>query len=305
VTAASAATSPWGLSGGRAAMVTRVLGSGPTRTLRRLLATGSGRIGLVVVGGFVVMAIFAPELAPHNPLTAYTSHPLAGPSLEFPLGTDTIGRDLLSRLIYATRPALVVSILAVGVGATAGIVLGILAGYFQGIFDAVSSRIWDALFGIPVIVLAGAVVLAFGESAASVAIALAVGLMPGFARLARAGTLSERSHSYVEACRSMGFPHRRVLGRHILPNVMSPLIVAGAFAMSVAAVLQATLSFLGIGSQPPEPQWGAMMLEGMDYLRQVPLYSVMPGVFLTVFAIGLNLLGEGLRKALSVRESTL
>jgi peptide/nickel transport system permease protein len=101
----------------------------------------------------------------------------------------------------------------------------------------------------------------------------------------------------------MGFPHRRVLARHILPNVISPLIVAVAFAMSVAAVLQATLSFLGIGTQPPAPQWGAMMLEGMDYLRQAPLYSVMPGVFLTVFAIGLNLLGEGLRKALSVRES--
>jgi ABC-type dipeptide/oligopeptide/nickel transport system permease subunit len=180
-------------SGWRATWVTRGLATGPVRTMRRLLATGSGCIGVAVVGGFVVMAIFAPELAPHNPETAYTSYPLAGPSLRFPLGTDTIGRDQLSRLIYATRPALVVSIVAVGVGAVIGVVLGILAGYFQGLFDAVTSRIWDALFGIPVIVLAGAVVLAFGESAASVAIALAVGLIAGFARLARAQTHTRTS----------------------------------------------------------------------------------------------------------------
>jgi peptide/nickel transport system permease protein/oligopeptide transport system permease protein len=260
---------------------------------------------VVIVGLFVVMALFAPVLAPHDPLTAYTSFALSGPSLRFPLGTDSIGRDLLSRLIYATRPVLYVGVLAVGMGAACGVTLGIVAGYFGGVFDAVSSRVWDALFGIPVIVLAGAVVLAFGESVAAVALAMAIGMAPGFARLARGGSLSERALPYVEACRSFGFPHSRILARHILPNVVGPLIVAGAFAMSVAAILQATLSFLGIGVQPPAPQWGSMMLEGMNYLKQEPLYSVGPGVFLTVFAIGLNLLGEGLRKALSVRESVL
>jgi ABC-type dipeptide/oligopeptide/nickel transport system permease subunit len=272
---------------------------------RRLWATGSGRAGVVIVGAFVVMALFASELAPHSPLTAYTSFPLAGPSLRFPLGTDSIGRDLLSRLIYGTRPALFVGVVAVGLAALIGVSFGIIAGYFGGMFDALTSRIWDAVFGIPVIILAGAVVLAFGESVTAVAIAVAIGVAPGFARLARAGTLSERSHTYVEACRSLGFPHRRILARHILPNVIGPLIVAAAFAMSVAAILQATLSFLGIGVQPPAPQWGSMMQDGMNYLKQVPLYSVMPGVFLTVLAIGLNLLGEGLRKALSVRESVL
>ncbi len=274
-------------------------------TARRLWATGSGRAGVVIVGAFVVMALFAPELSPHSPLTAYTSHPLAGPSLRFLLGTDSIGRDLLSRLIYGTRPALFVGVVAVGLAALIGVSFGIIAGYFGGMFDALTSRIWDAVFGIPVIILAGAVVLAFGESVTAVAIAVAIGVAPGFARLARAGTLSERSHTYVEACRSLGFPHRRILARHILPNVIGPLIVAAAFAMSVAAILQATLSFLGIGVQPPAPQWGSMMQDGMNYLKQVPLYSVMPGVFLTVLAIGLNLLGEGLRKALSVRESVL
>jgi peptide/nickel transport system permease protein len=274
-------------------------------TARRLWATGSGRIGVVIVGLFVVMAIFAPLVSPHDPLKAYTDYPLSGPSLRFPLGTDSIGRDLLSRLIYATRPALLVGILAVGMGAAFGVTFGIVAGYFGGVFDAVTSRIWDAVFGIPVIVLAGAVVLAFGQSTASLAVAVAIGMAPGFARLARAGCLSERSQPYVEACRSFGFPHYRILARHILPNIIGPLIVAGAFAMSVAAILQATLGFLGIGVQPPAPQWGSMMLEGMNYLKQEPLYSVAPGVFLTAFAIGLNLLGEGLRKALSVRESVL
>jgi ABC-type dipeptide/oligopeptide/nickel transport system permease subunit len=274
-------------------------------TARRLWATGSGRAGAVIVGAFVAMALFAPELSPHSPLTAYTSYPLAGPSLRFPLGTDSIGRDLLSRLIYGTRPALFVGVVAVGLAALIGVSFGIIAGYFGGIFDALTSRIWDAVFGIPVIILAGAVVLAFGESVTAVAVAVAIGVAPGFARLARAGTLGERSHTYVEACRSLGFPHRRILARHILPNVIGPLIVAAAFAMSVAAILQATLSFLGIGVQPPAPQWGSMMQDGMNYLKQVPLYSVMPGVFLTVLAIGLNLLGEGLRKALSVRESVL
>ena len=272
---------------------------------RRLWATGSGRVGVVIVGIFIAMALFAPELSPHNPLTAYTSFPLSGPSLRFPLGTDSIGRDLLSRLIYATRPALYVGVVAVGLAALVGVTFGIVAGYFGGVFDVLTSRVWDAVFGIPVIILAGAVVLAFGESVTAVAVAVAIGVTPGFARFARAGALSERSHTYVEACRSLGFPQRRILARHILPNVISPLIVAAAFAMSVAAILQATLSFLGIGAQPPAPQWGSMMLDGMNYLKQVPLYSVMPGVFLTVFAIGLNLLGEGLRKALSVRESVL
>ena len=252
---------------------------------------------MVIVGAFVVMALFAPELSPHSPLTAYTSHPLAGPSLRFLLGTDSIGRDLLSRLIYGTRPALFVGVVAVGLAALIGVSFGIIAGYFGGMFDALTSRIWDAVFGIPVIILAGAVVLAFGESVTAVAIAVAIGVAPGFARLARAGTLSERSHTYVEACRSLGSPYRRILARHILPNVIGPLIVAAAF--HVRRRYPAGHPQL---SGHRRPATGSAV--GIDDAgRQARLETGPPvlshaGVFLTVLAIGLNLLGEGLRKAL-------
>jgi peptide/nickel transport system permease protein len=274
------------------------------RFIRNLCQTPSGAAGVVVVGIFVLMAVFAPELSPHNPLTAYTSHPLSGPTSTFLLGTDSIGRDSLSRLIYASRPALYVGVLAVGVGGIVGVGLGVTAGFFGSFADSVLSRIMDAVFGIPIIVLAGVVVVAFGESVNAVALAVAIGMTPGFFRLARAGALREKSLLYVEAMRSLVIPSPRILARHVLPNIISPLIVAAAFGMSTAAILQASLGFLGIGAQPPAPQWGSMMNEGLDYLSQSPLYSVMPGVFLTALAIGLNMLGEAVRRVLSVAEGS-
>jgi peptide/nickel transport system permease protein len=271
--------------------------------LVRLCQVPSGLAGVVIVGIFVAMAIFAPWVSPHNPLTEYTSHPLAPPSAMFPLGTDDIGRDLLSRLIYGSRPALYVGVVAVAIGGVVGVVLGVVAGFLGGIADAVLSRIWDALFGIPVIVLAFSVVAAFGLSLNSVVIAVALGMAPTFARLARASTLRERGLEYVQAYRGLGASNARIM-LHILPNIIGPLIVQVAFAMSVAVVLEASLSFLGLGVQPPTPSWGNIMYGGRDYLSQAPLYGLMPGVFITIFAVGLNLLGEGLRRALSVRETS-
>ena len=205
-------------------------------------------------------------------------------------------------MIYGARPALYVGVAAVGLGGTIGIVLGLLAGYTRGKLDTVTGRMCDALFGIPIIVLAVAVVAAIGRSPNSVAVAVALGMIPSFARLARASTLRERNLEYIEACRSLGTSNARIMLRHILPNTIGPLIVQIAFAMSIAVILEASLSFLGLGVQPPTPSWGGMMYGGLPFLNQAPLYGLAPGVFLTVFAMSLNLLGEGLRKALSVRE---
>jgi peptide/nickel transport system permease protein len=270
--------------------------------LQRFRKSPAGMLGATMVGVFVIMAVFAPLVAPHDPLEAFTDFPLATPSGRFLLGTDEVGRDLLSRLIFGARPALFVGVAAVALGGSVGILLGLFAGYVGGIVDAITGRVWDAVFGIPIIVLAVAVVAAIGRSQNSVAVAVAIGMIPSFARLARASTLKERTLEYVEACRALGTSNTRIILTHILPNTIGPLIVQIAFAMSVAVILEASLSFLGLGVQPPIPSWGGMMFGGLPFLSEAPLYGLMPGVFLTVFAISLNLLGEGLRKALSVRE---
>jgi len=267
----------------------------------RLLCEPAGVMGLTISLGTIGVAVAAPALAPYSPIQQFPGNELAPPSVRFPLGTDSVARDILSRIIFGTRVSLLVGMVAVILGAVVGGGTGLLAGHARGPFDAVVTRVWDAVFAVPGILLGIALAAAFRPSMMVVAVALGITNMPTFARLARAGVLGERNKEYVLAAHTLGASRARVLGRHILPNILGPLIVQLALAMASAVVLEAGLSFLGLGTQPPEPSWGSMLAESRQYLRQAPWYGLFPGIALTVLVAGLNFFADGLRDALDPR----
>jgi peptide/nickel transport system permease protein len=261
----------------------------------------AGALGNAVLLGMLLVAIFAPLLSPHSPTEQFHGYELAPPSPLFPAGTDSLGRDILSRILFGTRVSLLVGVVAVGLGAGLGGGTGLLAGYLGGGFDAVVMRIWDVVFAVPAILLGISFAAAFGASAVAAAVTLGISSMPTFARLARAGVLAERNKDYVQASHAIGASRARVLLVHICPNIVGPLLVQLALAMAAAVLLEAGLSFLGLGAQPPQPSWGAMLAEGRQYLRQAPWYGVFPGLALTVFVLGLNSLADALRDTVDPR----
>jgi peptide/nickel transport system permease protein len=271
-----------------------------TATLR-FLRQPAGAIGLTILLAAVLLAVSAPLIAPYNPVQQFSGSELRPPSARFPLGTDNLGRDLLSRIIFGTRVSLLVGVIAVGLGAGLGGVGGMVAGFGGGPIGAVIMRVADAVFAVPAVLLGIVFAAAFGAGASTVALTLGIATMPTFARLTRAAVLSERSRDYVMAARVLGATAPRVMGRHILPNILGPLLVQTALTMSAAVLLEAGLSFLGLGTQPPQPSWGVMLSESRQYLRQAPWYGVYPGLAVTLVVLGLNSLADALRDALDPR----
>lgn len=267
-------------------------------TFRRLIQSPLGRIGLIVLAVITVIGILAPVLAPHDPIYQNIGDELHPPSGLYPLGTDELGRDLLSRIIYGARISLIVGIVAVGLGSAVGVSTGLLAGYFGGWFDALTMRVWDTLMAFPGILLAIAVSAVLDPGLFNAAIAVGIISMPGYARMARAGMLAERGKDYVLAARALGYGNFRIVFRHILPNAIAPVLTQVALGMAGAVFLEAGMSFLGLGAQPPEPSWGSMLADSRNYLRQAPWYGIAPGVAISVFLLGLNMLADGLRDAL-------
>jgi peptide/nickel transport system permease protein len=257
-------------------------------------------IGLGVVVGLVVMATGARQIAPHDPIRQDLPHALAKPSAEFPLGTDEFGRCILSRILFGARLSLLVGVIATSIGATAGILLGLCAGYFPRA-DAPVMRCMDVLLAFPSILLAIAVVAALGPSLGNVMIAVGVRSVPSFARVSRSMVLSLKELEFVQGAAALGASHARLLFGHILPNSVSPLLVFSSMQVATAILLAAILSFLGLGVQPPTPEWGKMVSDGRGYLMDAPHVSLFPGLAIFIAVMGFNCLGDGLRDALDPR----
>lgn len=255
-------------------------------------------IGFVLVILVFLVAIFSPWLAPHDPLTQSIVKRFAKPSLQFWGGTDRFGRDIFSRTIYGSRISLVVGFSATLLGAILGTVLGLIAGYTHGRMSKMINWLTDVFMSFPTMVLAIIVVVAFGPGTQNVILAIGLAFMPRFIRLARASTLSVSEQVYVEASRATGESNFGIITRHILPNIAGDVIVMSTLWIATAIRLEASLSFLGLGTQPPTASWGNMIREGMLYFMRAPWLSLVPGAGIFFAVIGFNMLGDGMRDAL-------
>lgn len=274
------------------------------RFWRRFTRNKLGIFGLLVFLGVIFTAIFAEQIAPHDPTEMYFQHVLEPPSREFPLGTDSQGRDILSRIIFGARISLQVGLIAVGFAATIGTVLGVISGYEGGVVDEIIMRFIDAMMSIPVLALALALMTILGFGIRNLMIAVGIVYIPTFARIARGSTLTVKEKEYITAIRSTGASRIRILTKHIFPNILHPLLVQGSLAIAFAILAEAGLSFLGLGAQPPTPSWGTMLSEGRNYLRSAPWIATFPGVAIMITVLGLNTLGDALRDILDPHEST-
>jgi len=260
-----------------------------------------GAFGFVCIGLIVVMALTAPLVAPYSPTQVGTGLPLDGPSTDHWLGTDQLGRDLFSRLIYGSRVSIIVGVIAVGVAASIGVPVGLVAGYAGGWADVLLMRIVDAVIAFPSLILALAIVATFGTGIEVVMVAIGVALMPQYARIVRAQVLSVKGSDYVLAAKATGAPGVRILLRHIAPNVWAPVLVVATLGLANAVVAEASLSFLGIGVKPPQPTWGNMLLDGFGQMQRRPAMSIAPGVAIFVLVLSFNFIGDTLRDALDPR----
>jgi ABC-type dipeptide/oligopeptide/nickel transport system permease subunit len=275
------------------------------RAMGRLMRNPSGRIGFLLVGLFCLVALLAPVVAPYDPVEQFPGAQLRPPSAQFPLGTDDLGRDILSRLLYGSRISLAVGLISVAIGFGVGATSGLLGGYVGGWVDGLMNRLWDCLLAFPAILLGIAIVLVIGPGAVNAAVAVGIFNIPVFARLARACALTEKERDYVLAERALGASNNRIVFQHILPNVLSPLLVQVMVAMAFAILLESTLSFLGLGTQPPDPSWGSMLSTSRQFLRTAWWYGVFPGLALSTLLVGFNFLSEAVRDALDPRQINL
>lgn len=265
---------------------------------KKLAKNKSAMVGAFIVFTFVILALLAPVIAPHDPIHIEMTKKLQTPSAEHWLGTDDKGRDILSRLLYGSRISLTVGILSTVLGAFVGIILGIVAGYYGRWIDSLIMRICDVLLAFPGILLALAIVSVLGASTTNVIIAVAFFAIPTFARIVRGSTLSVKKLEYIDAIRAMGSSDLRIIFKHILPNILSPIIVQATLYIASAIITAAALSFLGMGTQPPDPEWGTMLSQGRSYVVQAPHLTLFPGLVILIVVIGFNLFGDGLRDAL-------
>lgn len=272
---------------------------------RRIWRVLTGRwlvvFGLVIIFILLVTAIFAPWLAPYDPYEQQLEETLLHPSWDHLLGTDTLGRDTFSRIIYGSRNSLMVGIIAIGIAATIGMTMGLAAGYFGGWVNSLSMRFVDALMCFPMILLALVIAAVLGNGLRNVMIALGIAMLPGYARLMCAQVLAVKENDYILAARTVGTRSLRTIFRHILPNCLPPLIVLVTMQMGAAILTEAGLSFLGIGIEPPGAAWGTMVNDGRSDLLTNPLLSTAPGVAIMLVVFAFNMVGDGLRDALDPR----
>jgi peptide/nickel transport system permease protein len=267
---------------------------------RSVQSRGAG-FGLVIIVLVLLTAISASVIAPYNPNQIQSVGILTAPSPQYPLGTDAIGRDTLSRIIFGTRVSILAGAVSVGVALTAGVLIGLVAGYHGGWIDDVLMRIVDALYSFPALLLALAITAILGPGLVNVMLAIGVVFTPAFARLVRGQALSVREHDFVMAARVTGARPWRIMAVHNWPNVIAPIIVQASLQVAAAIVIEAGLSFLGLGVQPPAPSWGSMLKEGYQYMEQAPWLAFAPGAAIFVTVLAFNLFGDGLRQALDPR----
>lgn len=267
----------------------------------RLRRSKGALLGLAILLALIVLALAAPLLAPFDPIKV-SDQALYSPGMPYLLGTDQYGRDIFSRLLYGTRISLVIGLIAVGIAASLGVTIGLLAGYYGGWVDGLLMWLINVMLAVPGILLALAIVTIRGTpNLTNLMIAVGIAGVPTYARLVRGSVLAAKENLYVDAARVLGAPTRVILTRHLLPNVIAPVIVAATLGTGTAILAAAALSFLGLGSQPPSPEWGRMLSEGRAYLRDQWWISTFPGLAIMLTVLGMNLLGDGLRDALDPR----
>ncbi|HLT19412.1 MAG TPA: ABC transporter permease [Thermomicrobiales bacterium] len=268
---------------------------------RRFVRNRLALAGLFIVVMLTITAIAAPVIAPKDPAASTLGDTRARPSREYLLGADELGRDILSRIIYGSRVALLVAVLAVGAATLVGGGIGLIAGFAGGWIDEVLMRLMDILLAFPYLLLAIAIVSALGSGVEKTTIAVAIWAVPNFARVVRGQVLTLKERDYVLAARALGARTPRLLLVHITPNIIAPIIVFGSLYMANAILLEAALSFLGLGVQPPQASWGLMVASGRDFLRVDPHVTTFPGIAIMITVLGFNLLGDGLRDAMDPR----
>ena len=272
------------------------------RVVARLARRPPVLIASAVVAAFVVIAAAAPQLAPFDPVAPNLLAMRKAPSAVYRLGTDEVGRDVLSRLIWGARASLLAGVIPVGIAVTLSIPLGLLSGYAGGWVDGVIMRFTDAMLSIPFLIVAIALAAFLGPSLTNAMLAIGIAALPTFLRLARGTVLAIKTEDYVEAARALGCSRRRIAGRHILPNMLPPLLVQSSITVAAAIIAEASLSFLGLGQQPPAPSWGSMLNAAQRYLSQAPWMALYPGLMIFGIVMAVNVLGDGLRDALDPRR---
>lgn len=269
--------------------------------LALVIEVGRNRQGLVALATIVLLVVAgigAPLLVPYDPLEMHMGDRFAAPSTTYWFGTDEFGRDIFSRLVYGARVSLLASLMAVSIATTVGVPIGLLAGYFGGVLDSLLMRLIDFMLAVPGIILAMVIVVVLGPNAFNAMVAVAIIVIPTKARLTRASTLAAKEREYVEAARCLGASHRYIMFRTILPNIAAPIVVQIALAAAAAVLLESTLSFLGLGTQPPAPSWGTLLSTGRAYMFNSPWYGIFPGLFITLLVLALNNLADLIRDIL-------
>jgi peptide/nickel transport system permease protein len=259
-----------------------------------------GVLGIIIIVIVVITAVFSPQISPYDP-TSQKFRRLLPPSQANLLGTDELGRDTFSRIVYGSRISLQVGIIAVSLALSIGVTLGVISGYIGGTFDNLVMRVVDLLFAFPGLVLAIVIAGLLGPSITNAMIAIGIIYAPTYARVARGSVLTVKNELYLEAARLTGGGHFHIIRKHIAPNILAPLVVLTTLSMSTAILTEAALSFLGLGTQPPDPAWGKMLSDGRRFMEIAPWVTVFPGIAIVIAVLGFNLLGDGLRDALDPR----
>ncbi|MFQ5592755.1 MAG: ABC transporter permease [Anaerolineae bacterium] len=273
--------------------------------IRALLRHRSGMVGLVITVTLISLALLAPTIAPYDALEMHPPDRFHPPSVSYPFGTDEFGRDILSRILMGSRISFSVGLISIAIATLIGVMVGLVAGYSEGWFDTLTMRFFDALLAFPAILLAIVILAVLGPGSFNATLAVAIVNIPAFARLTRGNVLVEKEKDYVEAAMAVGARSSRIIFRTILPNVVSTILVQITVSIAAAVLLEAALSFLGLGTPLPAPSWGSMLSVGRGYLIQAPWYGVFPGLAITLLVMGLYLLGDGLRDALDPRRQKL
>lgn len=274
-----------------------------SRAWKKFKANRSAFLGLILVGFFIVLAVAAPLLPIPDPIATDWGAVRKAPSAAHWLGTDEIGRDLLSRMIWGARASLMAGVVSVIIAVAIGVPFGLIAGYFGGWTDQIISRITDALLATPFLILAIALAAFLGPSLTNAMIAIGLSAMPVFIRLTRGQVLAVKTEDYIEGARAIGLRHQRIITHYILPNVFAPILVQATLTVARAIIAEASLSFLGLGQQPPSPSWGSMLNVAKNFLSQAPWMAMWPGAAIFLVVLGFNLLGDGLRDALDPHEN--
>jgi peptide/nickel transport system permease protein len=272
-------------------------------TAKRLFQNPKGVFGATILLFFIGVALFGPFIAPYDPIELHLVDQLQAPSSRYWFGADELGRDILSRVIYGASISLQAGVVAVVVAALVGIVTGLAAGYWGGWIDSVVMRTWDTLLAFPAIFLAIGIVSVLGPGQLNAILAVAIINMPTFARLVRATTLSVKNKEFVLAAHAIGASHRRIMFSTIFPSCVAPFMVQVAIAVPAAILIEATLAYLGLGTQPPAPSWGNMLQSAQIYLYQAPTYGIFPGLAITLVVVGMNFLADGLQDAIDPRRT--